>query len=72
MRQGLLLIALLLFAAGCAADVKLRNPATGEITVCKGGYYTRGAIGMLAQTAKDLQMRCLDDYQRQGYERVPE
>lgn len=41
------------------------------MTECKGGYYTWALIGMANQTAKDLQMRCLDDYQRQGSERVP-
>ena len=52
--------------------MKLRHPQTGQTAVCQGGYYQRGLIGMVNQTAKDLQMRCLDDYQRQGYERVPE
>lgn len=58
--------------AGCAADIRLRHPTTGRTAVCEGGYPTRGVAGLANQTAKDLQMRCLDDYQRQGYERVPE
>ena len=72
MRRGLLLTGLFLLVAGCAADVKLRHPATNRVAVCEGGYYKYGLIGMANQTAKDLQMRCVDDYQQQGYERVPE
>jgi hypothetical protein len=56
--------------AGCAPDIQLRNPQTGATAVCSGGYYQHGLIGMANQTAKDLQMRCLDDYERQGYERI--
>lgn len=36
------------------------------MAVCEGGYPT-GLAGILR---KELQMRCLDDYQRQGYERI--
>lgn len=61
-----------LLAVGCAADVRLRHPVTGQSATCRGGYYQHGLIGMANQTAKDLPMRCLDDYQRQGYERTPE
>ncbi len=68
----LLLLLVVVVVAGCAADVRLRNPQTGQIATCKGGYYTQGLIGMANQTAKELQMRCIDDYQRQGYERTPE
>ncbi len=49
------MIALLL--AGCAADVKLRHPGTGQTAVCEGGYPTRGLAGLTNQTAKELQMR---------------
>ena len=60
-----------LMLAACAEDVRLRNPSTGEVATCKGGYYSRGLIGMANETEKQLQMRCLDDFQRQGYQRVP-
>ncbi len=56
--------------AGCAPDIQLRNPQTGVTAVCGGGYYQYGLVGMANETAKQLQLRCLDDYQRQGYERV--
>ena len=65
------LLAVLSLLSACAEDVRLRNPATGEIATCKGGYYSHGLIGMANQTDKDLQMRCLDDFERQGYVRVP-
>jgi hypothetical protein len=71
MKRRLLLIGLLLLFSGCAADVKLRHPATRTTAVCEGGYPTRGIAGLTNQTAKDLQFRCIDDYARQGYERVP-
>jgi len=45
--------------------VKFRHPVSGQVAVCSGGYYQDCLIGMANQTAKDLQMRCLDDYQRQ-------
>jgi hypothetical protein len=37
----------------------------------RGGYYTWELIGLANQTAKDSHMRCLDDYMRQRYQRVP-
>jgi hypothetical protein len=65
-------LGLLLLFGGCAADVKLRHPGTGRTAVCEGGYPTRGIAGLTNQTAKELQIRCVDDYVRQGYERVPD
>jgi len=65
------LAAVALLLAGCADDIRLRNPATGEVATCKGGYYSHGLIGMANQTDKELQMRCVDDFQRQGYQRIP-
>jgi hypothetical protein len=49
-----------------------RYTSTGKLAVCDGGYPTRGIAGLTNQTAKQLQFRCVDDYVRQGYERVPE
>jgi hypothetical protein len=71
-RRTILALLGLLLLCGCAADIRLKHPQTGQVAVCEGGYYKLGLIGMANKTAKDLQMRCLDDYQRQGYERVPE
>jgi hypothetical protein len=56
----------LLFVASCAPDISLRHPGSGNIATCEGGYPT----GLAGIVRKDLQMRCLDDYQRQGYERI--
>jgi hypothetical protein len=53
---------------GCAADIKLRHPSTGQIAICRGGYPT----GWAGAFSMERQMRCLDDFQRQGYERLPE
>lgn len=55
--------------SGCAPDIKLYNPRTMATAECAGGYYQRGVIGMANETAKDLQFRCLDDYQRAGFVR---
>ena len=67
-------ILILVVAAGtlsaCAADIHLKNPTTGQTAICKGGYYSHGLIGMANETDKQLQMRCLDDYQKQGYQRA--
>jgi len=75
--RGALTVLGLVLAAGAlaactAADVKLRHPSTGRNAVCPGGYPTRGIAGLTNQTAKEIQFRCVDDYVRQGYERVPE
>ena len=64
----LLLVILGLLITGCVADVVLRNPRTSQTVVCKGGY----CPGVACLPAQQRQMRCVDDYQRQGFERVPE
>jgi hypothetical protein len=53
---------------GCVADVVLRHPQTKQTVVCAGGY----CPGVACLPAQQRQMRCIDDYQRQGFERVPE
>ncbi len=64
---GLLIVGM----AGCGASgyapIKMRNPRTGEIANCGP---TRGRMyeGMNYQLMRD----CVEDYQRQGWERVPE
>jgi hypothetical protein len=67
---GLVLVAGAL-AACTAADVKLRHPSTGQNAVCPGGY-PRGLAALTNQTANEIQFRCVDNYVRQGYERVSE
>lgn len=61
------LIFLSVVLTSCAPDIKLYNPRTMATAECAGGYYQRGVIGMANETAKDLQFRCLDDYQRAGF-----
>lgn len=54
--------------AGCTPDIMLKNQQTGQTAVCKGG----SGYGLGGIPGRNLQMRCLDDYQKQGYERVPD
>jgi hypothetical protein len=50
---------------GCQSDsVQLRNAQTGEVAQC--GPYGQ----MSSQTASATREQCIDEYQRQGYERV--
>jgi hypothetical protein len=71
MYRLLLTTGIVALLCGCAEDIHLRNTTTGEVATCNGGYYTHGLIGMANETDKQLQLRCVDDYQRQGYVRVP-
>jgi len=62
-------LVLVLFVLGCATEVvKLRHPGTGEAVQCGPYVYT----GPVAHVAINSLNRCLDDYQRQGYMRVPQ
>jgi hypothetical protein len=54
-----------LFLAGCVASVKLRHPKTGQEVTC-------GPYAFAFGTGVDNLNRCLDDFQRQGYERAPD
>jgi hypothetical protein len=68
MRYMLLLVILL---AGCSStpDINLRNSA-GKTVRCEG-FFVASGVGR-SQLLSKLQRECADDYQRQGYERVPE
>jgi hypothetical protein len=50
--------------AGCVGSVKLRHPTTKQEVKC-------GPYAFMFGHGVDNLNRCLDDYQRQGYERVP-
>jgi hypothetical protein len=51
---------------GCSTKpILMRNPQTGEIMKC-GPYYPGGGLGYRRE--RD----CIQDFQRQGWERVPE
>jgi hypothetical protein len=60
-----MLLAVILLLAGCVGGVKLRHPATKQEAQC-GPYAIKFGLGY-----QELE-RCLNDYQRQGFERVPE
>jgi hypothetical protein len=64
----LALIALLF--SGCAGTqaVLLRHPQTGKEVRCGPYRYT----GYTAAAVTMEHLKCIEDYQRQGYERVPE
>jgi hypothetical protein len=63
------LVALSIFlVTGCASDVVLRNPKSGQTATCRGG----SRYGLTGHFAQQDQMRCIDDFQKQGYERVPD
>ncbi len=61
-------VALLILAACTYTDtVFLRHPKTGLTAQCGPYRYS----GYTATAAAMRESRCIDDYQRQGYERVP-
>jgi hypothetical protein len=56
-------------AAGCAVspDIVLRDK-DGHEAVCE---HVTGIYGLRTHTLLTVQRQCVEDYQRQGYERVP-
>lgn len=62
----LALVLVVLVFAGCTMPVTLRHPQTGQLTQC-GPYPFPGEV-----TTAMRETKCIKDYQRQGYERVPE
>jgi hypothetical protein len=59
-----------LLLSGCAVsrDIILRD-ADGRETVCEG---VTGLYGVRSHALLSVQRRCVEDFQRQGYERMPE
>ena len=59
------------FVSGCAVSEKvfLRNPA-GQTVQC-GPYTVAGNLNAAAENSHIELRGCIADYQRQGYERVP-
>lgn len=51
----------------CTYSTTLRHPQTGQTAVC-GPYY---AVGTYAGPAMARERGCIEDFQRQGYERLP-
>jgi len=66
-RSLLVIFASIALACCTTSAINLRNPATRQTAKC-GPYYI-DAIGSHAQA--DREARCIDDYHRQGFERVP-
>jgi hypothetical protein len=59
----IILLAILCLVAGCGSDpVRLRHPQTGETVQCWPYHPVYEAT----------ERGCIEDYQRQGYERVME
>lgn len=65
---GLLLLGagLLLGCGSVLPTVRLRHAQTGQIAECPGKRDLPKALELLYQRG------CIEDFQRQGYERVPE
>jgi hypothetical protein len=63
--SALVLVAAATLLAGCVGSVKLRHPGTKHEVTC-------GPYAFMFGHGVDNLNRCLDDYQRQGYERVPD
>jgi len=61
------LLGVLVLLGSCTEPVKMRNAATGEIASC--GPYKNGII--TGAWAAEREARCISDYQRQGFERMP-
>ena len=61
----------LLLVAGCSTtpDIVLRNKA-GQTARCEG-FFVASGWGR-SQLLSKVQRECVEDYQRAGYERVPE
>jgi len=68
MLRLLAVAAIVLTLVACTSAVTLRHPATGAVATC-GPYYT---VGLYAFAANERERQCIQDYQRQGYERAPQ
>lgn len=65
-----LILVFVLLLAGCAATnvAVLRHSGTGQTVKC--GPYLAG--GRAADAGAAREARCISDYQRQGFKRVPQ
>lgn len=64
------IVGILAILAGCMTDpVVLRHPQTGKKVQC-GPYYTGTSADTLSAPIRER--GCIEDYQRQGYERAME
>ena len=67
-RLALLCVVSMAFLAGCTSAVNLRHPQTGATAKC-GPYYS---LGGYYNVATIRERTCVQDFQRQGFERVPD
>ncbi len=68
----LALVSAVVVIVGCASSsiVMLKHPATGNVVQC-GPY--RGGFGVAAENNQLTELKyCINDFQRQGYERLPD
>ena len=61
--RTLLLILTGTLVVACTGSITMRNPATGEVADC-------GRRGVIAFGTADLERDCVEDYQRQGWQRT--
>jgi hypothetical protein len=66
--RRILVLTLCLGAAGCTAPIKMRNAATGATAACGPYFVTTNTVAV--QTVREIQ--CIQDFQRQGFERAAE
>ncbi len=65
----MLLFAMIIMGCTSVAPVTLQHPTTRTKVTCAGEWYHFPLEGQLIHQRQE---RCISDYQRQGYERVPE
>ena len=63
----ILLVILSLLLSACNSSVQLRHVVTGKVVTC-GPYNSFGVAAQMS--AVERERGCIQDYQRQGYERM--
>ena len=66
MKTALILVGVICLT-GCNSSVKLRHVVTGKVVTC-GPYNSFGVASQMS--AVERERGCIQDYQRQGYERM--
>lgn len=69
MRLGAILGALLLSGCASSETVSMRN-ASGQTVTC-GPYTSYGNIPAANRSTFEQLRACMDDFERQGYKRIP-
>ncbi len=72
---GVLSLSFLTALAGCVFSTNpiiLRHPETGQTVKCGPYRYSHLIFEQSPRTALERERACITDYQRQGYERMPE